>query len=131
MLSRSHQRGKAGTWLLLTLVLGGLLTVYLYFPPFWTYWNMRKITKDSVLTYEVTGSAQSAEQKLYSGMKHQHIPLYIEDRDCIFRESNSQFSVECMWVAPIFLELPGLPVDLSRQFTVYASMSRNGVIDQR
>ena len=67
---------------------------------------MKKIVKDAVLTYEVTGSASAAEQKLYSGMKKEHIPLYIEDRDCSFRESQSQFSVECIWIAPITLDIP-------------------------
>lgn len=130
-LTRNHRRGKAGTWVLLVMVLGGLLAVYLYFPPFWTSWKMRKIAKDAILTYEVTGSASAAEQKLYSGMKKEHIPLYVGDRDCTFRESSSLFSVDCIWVAPITLELPGNPIDLSRKFSVYASMNRNGVVDQR
>ena len=92
---------------------------------------MKKIVKDSVLTYEVTGSASAAEQKLYSGMKKEHIPLYIDDRDCSLRESQSQFSVECIWVAPITLDIPGISVDLSKEYSVYSSVNRNGVIDQR
>ena len=92
---------------------------------------MKKIIKDAALTYEVTGSASSAEQKLYSGMKKEHIPLYIEDRDCSFRESSSLFSVECIWVAAITVDIPGVPLDLSREFSVYTSVNRNGVIDQR
>lgn len=130
-LVRSHHRGKAGTWVLLFMVLGGMLSVYLYFPPFWTSWKMRKIAKDAVLTYQVTGSASSAEEKLYSGMKKEHIPFYVGDRDCTFRESQSLFSVDCIWMAPITLEIPGNPIDLSRQFSVYASTNHNGVVDQR
>ena len=123
------QSGKVENWLFLVFVVMLLGALSIYFPPYWVAWNMKKITKDAVLTYEVTGSANSAEQKLYSGMKQSHIPLYIGDRDCYFRESPSQFSVECIWVAPI--ELPGTSVDLSKEFRVYSSVNRNGIIDQR
>ncbi len=128
---RQHRHGKVENWLLLIFTVALLGGVSVYFPPYWTAWNMKKIVKDAVLTYEVTGSASSAEQKVYSGMKKNHIPLYIADRDCSFRESQSQFSVECIWVAPISIDIPGAPIDLSREFSVYSSINRNGVIDQR
>ena len=130
-INRKHQRGKIENWLLLLFVVALLGSVSTYFPPFWTAWNMKKIVKDAVLTYEVTGSASAAEQKLYGGMKKEHIPLYIEDRDCSLRESQSQFSVECIWIAPITLDIPGMPVDLSKEYSVYSSVNRNGVIEQR
>jgi len=130
-MKRLRRSGKIENWLFLIFTTALLSSVSVYFPPFWTAWNMKKIAKDAVLTYEVTGSATSAEQKLYSGMKKNHIPLYIGDRDCTFRESQSLFSVECLWVAPITIDIPGYPVDLSREFSVYSSVNRNGVIDQR
>ncbi len=129
-MKRRAEQGKAGTWLLFTLILGALLVMYLYFPPYWVSWSMKKIAKDAVLTYQVTGASSSAEDKLYSGMKNEHIPLYVGDRDCVFRESQSLFSVECIWVAPIGLVLPGYEVDLSRKFSVYASVNQTGVVDQ-
>lgn len=130
-MNRNHQRGKIENWLFLVFVVALLGSVATYFPPFWTAWNMKKIVKDAVLTYEVTGSASAAEQKLYSGMKKEHIPLYIDDRDCSLRESQSQFSVECIWIAPITIDIPGMSVDLSKEYSVYSSVNRNGVIDQR
>lgn len=128
---RNFRRGKVENWLFLIFTSAMLSAVSIYFPPFWTSWSMKKIVKDAALTYEVTGSAASAEQKLYSGMKKEHIPLYIADRDCSFRESQSQFSIECIWVAPITIDIPGMPLDLSREFSVYTSINRNGIIDQR
>ena len=128
---RNHQRGRIENWLFLIFVVALLGAVSIYFPPFWVAWNMKKFVKDAVLTYEVTGSSSAAEQKLYSGMKKEHIPLYIADRDCALREGSSQFSVECIWVAPITLEIPGMPIDLSKEYSVYSSVNRNGVIDQR
>ncbi len=130
-MKRAQQRGKIENWFLLIFVVLLLGAVSVYFPPFWTAWNMKKIAKDAILTYEVTGSADAAEQKLYSGMKKNHIPLYVGDRDCSFRESQSQFSVECIWMAPITIDIPGAPIDLSREFSVYSSINRSGVIDQR
>jgi len=131
MMERKLRRGKIENWFLLIFVVALLGGVSVYFPPFWTAWSMKKIVKDAALTYEVTGSASVAEQKLYSGMKKEHIPLYVGDRDCSFRESQSLFSVECIWVAPITVDIPGMPIDLSREFSVYTSVNRNGVIDQR
>lgn len=130
-MKRLQRRGKIENWFLLVFVVLLLGVVSIYFPPFWTAWNMKKIAKDAILTYEVTGSSSAAEQKLYSGMKKNHIPLYVGDRDCSFRESQSQFSVECIWMAPITIDIPGAPIDLSREFSVYSSINRNGVIDQR
>ena len=88
-----------------------------------------KIVKDAVLTYEVTGSASAAEQKLYSGMKKEHIPFYIEDRDWSF-EKVSPSSVLSVSGLHITLDIPGMPLDLSK-YSVYSSVNRNGVIDQR
>jgi hypothetical protein len=129
--NRYQRQGKVENWIFLVFVVALLGSVSIYFPPFWTAWKMKKIVKDAALTYEVTGSANSAEQKLYSGMKKEHIPLYIEDRDCSLRESSSLFSVECIWFAPITIDIPGAPIDLSREFSVYTSINRSGVIDQR
>ena len=131
LMNRNHRQGKVENWMFIIFVLVLMGSVSVYFPPFWTAWTMKKIVKDAALTYEVTGSSSSAEQKLYSGMKKEHIPFYIEDRDCSFRESPSLFSVECIWVAPITVDIPGVPLDLSREFSVYTSVNRNGVIDQR
>ena len=91
---RNHQRGKVENWLFLRFC--RCFTRFLSLRisrPFWTAWSMKKIVKDAVLTYEVTGSASAAEQKLYSGMKKEHIPLYIEDRDCSFEREFSLSSV--------------------------------------
>ena len=99
---------------------------YLFGTPHWHYRMMKKIAKDAVLTYRVSGSRQSAEQRYKSGLKQERIPLYIDDRDCLFIEAKSQFSIECEWTAPIVI--PILEMDVSQNYRFKTTIDRNGTV---
>ena len=128
--NRLDTRGKTGSIVMVLLVALIGYVSYLFGEPYWIKLQMRKIAKDAILTYQVTGSQVSAQQKLESGMRKEHIPLYIDDRDCVYRESRSQFSVECIWVAPIIFPLPGKELDFSKQYRVYAAID-DGQVTER
>ena len=129
-LQRNNHRGGLGNKLLLVVLLFIGYVGALIAPEQWVYYKMKKVLKDTALTYQVTGSMQSAQYKYESILKEEHIPLYIKDRDCLFHEGKSQLSIECEWIAPITLVLPGKKIDLSRSYRRYIAINSQGIIDE-
>ena len=130
-LSRWQQQGKTSSWMMLILLVVGLYVGFKFFQPVWVSLEMRKIAKDAALTYRLTGDRSQAEYKIESGMKKEHIPLYIKDRPCQFWEGSSDFKVKCSWIAPILLEVPGWrSFEFRRNFDVQISVDNEGVVNE-
>ena len=128
---RKHRQGKASSWVMLFLLVTGLYVGYQFFTPFWVSLEMRKIAKDAALTYRLTGDQSQAEYKITSGMKKEHIPVYIQDRPCQFWKGASDFKVTCSWVAPIYLEVPGWrSFEFRKAYDVQVSVDNEGVVEE-
>lgn len=123
-----RQRGKIGNLAMIAVIFCIGYAGYLFGPPHWDYKMMRKICRDAVLTYRVSGSLKSAQQKYDKGLVDENIPYYIKGRDCHLRETKSDFNIECDWVAPI--TIPVLDIDMSKVYHFRTSIDRNGVVEE-
>ena len=120
------QRGRIGGLAMLTIIFVIGYSGYLFGPPYWDYKMMRKICRDAVLTYHTSGTVGAAQSRYKIGLEKERIPMYIEERDCHFRESGSDFTVECEWVAPIVI--PILDIDMSKAYRFRTAISKDGNI---
>lgn len=132
-LNRKNQHGKGNTGSILFVIILSVLAYvgFLYWVPYWEYLTMGKIMGDAALTYQVTGSLSAAQEELGVRMREEHISFDIAERDCIFHEGSSQLSIECEWVATMYIDLPNKRIDLSRPYRRYISVNSNGIIEDR
>ena len=122
------QRGKVAGILIFGILFCLGYSVILFGPPQWSYRMMKKIAKDSALTYRTSGSLQSAKQKYLLGLDKEDIPTYVAESACMFQEGSSKFTIDCEWVAPI--TIPILEMDVSKLYKFRMHIDRDGVVEE-
>ena len=120
---RSHQRGK--TPIIMGIIIFTVFaTIYLVGPSQWDAFQMRDILRDVGWKWKETYSASAAKQELSVGMRSKNISLDIEEKDCIFVDTQNYLRVECEWDAYIYV--PVLDKEYVRYFSMEMYMDRDG-----
>ena len=99
-------------------------TIYLVGPSQWDAFQMRDVLRDVGWKWKETYSASAAKQELSVGMRSKNISLDIEEKDCIFVDTQNYLRVECEWDAYIYV--PVLDKEYVRSFSMEMYMDRDG-----
>jgi hypothetical protein len=122
-LSRRHRQGR-------TTIIGGLVIFLLFAiihfvgPSQWDAFQMKDILKDVGWKWKESYDISLAKQELGVGMRNKNISLDIEEKDCIFVETQTYLRVECEWDAYIYI--PVLDKEYVRYFFMEMYMDRDG-----
>ena len=120
---RRQRQGK-------TTILGGLFVfsifavIYLIGPSQWDAFQMRDILKDVGWKWKETLDVSLAKQELGVGMRSKNISLDIEEKDCIFVDTQAYLRVECEWNA--YIQVPVLDKEYIRYFFMEMYIERDG-----
>ena len=121
--TRRHRQGK-------TSFVGGLVVflifsvIYLVGPSQWDAFQMKDVLKDVGWKWQETLDVNLAKQELGVGMRGKNISLDIEEKDCIFVDTQAYLRVECEWNA--YIVIPLLDKEYVRPFFMEMYVERDG-----
>jgi hypothetical protein len=121
--SRRNQQGY-------TMIIGMIAVfiifaaIYLVGPSQWDAFQMRDILRDVGWKWKESFDVSGAKQELGVGMRSKNISLDIQEKDCIFVDTQNYLRVECEWDSYIYV--PVLDKEYVRSFFMEMYIERDG-----